>query len=227
MNNQLKHIAFIMDGNGRWAQEQNIDRINGHERGAKQISAIIDGCIEREIHYMSFFAFSTENWKRPKSEIDMIIKLLKNYFMNKNLEWFDKRDIRVNLLGFENHLSKALMNNLKKFCKDTNKNKSFIVNIFFNYGSQQEILEACNKAVKLKKIQTIESFEKLLFTKDQPNVDLLIRTSGESRISNFLLWQSAYAEIIFEPSYWPAYTKEVLNKNIDDFYSRNRRYGGL
>lgn len=227
MNNKLTHIAFIMDGNGRWAQEQNIDRMYGHEQGAKQISTIIDGCIEKQIQYMSFFAFSTENWKRPKSEIDMIIKLLKNYFLDKNLEWFKQRDVCINLLGFENHLSKVLMNNMKKFCYQTKDNKSFVVNIFFNYGSQQEILEACNKAIKSKRIQTIKSFEKLLFTKDQPGVDLLIRTSGEARISNFLLWQSAYAEIIFEPTYWPAYTKDVLNKNIDEFYNRNRRYGGL
>ncbi|MGL4952075.1 MAG: polyprenyl diphosphate synthase [Mycoplasma sp.] len=227
MNNSLNHIAFIMDGNGRWAKSHNLERVQGHQKGSKQISKIIDACIKNDIKHISFFAFSTENWKRPNSEISSIIKLLKSNLSIDKAEWFNERKIKLNVLGFENKFTKQLSKTVNEIVKSTKNNNDYVVNIFFNYGSMQEIVEACNKAVDSGKHVTIKSFEKLLLTRDQPSVDLLIRTSGENRISNFLLWQIAYAEIIFEDSYWPDYGEEQLDKNILEYNKRTRRYGGI
>ncbi|MGL4948377.1 MAG: polyprenyl diphosphate synthase [Mycoplasma sp.] len=227
MKNEINHIAFIMDGNGRWAKNQNLDRLIGHEKGAKQIGTIIDGCISHNIKYISFFAFSTENWKRPKSEIFGIMKLLKEHIGIKNIDWFNKRKIKLNVVGFKNNISSSLSKKMDEMQEATKNNKDVIVNIFFNYGGMQEIVNACNEAILNGKKISVKSFEKLLLTKDMPNVDLLIRTSGEHRISNFMLWQIAYAEIIFENTLWPDYDISTLEKNLVEYDKRTRRYGGI
>ncbi len=222
----LNHIGFIMDGNGRWAKSKNQIRTAGHQEGAKRISEIILGCKDLNIKEASFFAFSTENWNRPKTEISFLINLLKKYLFNKkSLKWFNENNVKINFIGFEKKDYKKLFKDIINFCEQTNNNNGIIVNICFNYGAQQEIVNACNKAVNLGKKVTIDSFNKLLLISNP--LDLLIRTSGEERISNFLLWQLAYSEIIFEQTNWPDYTVEVLKKNIQEFNQRIRRFGGL
>lgn len=227
MKNNLNHIAFIMDGNGRWAQKKNLKRIAGHDEGSKRIPEIIDGCIQHNIKFISFFCFSTENWKRPKTEVSFLVKKIFNSLSNKNLEWFNKRNIRVNLIGFSSNMPISTYNAIKKFCDKTAKNDGFFINFYFNYGSKQEIIYAIKRIIDSKLDINIENFNKCLLTSDFPDVDLLIRTSGEQRISNFLLWQIAYAEIIFEKTFWPDYTIKVLNKNINEYNKRSRRFGSI
>ncbi len=222
----LHHIGFIMDGNGRWAKQRNLPRTSGHLEGAKRISEIILGCKKHDVKEVSFFAFSTENWNRPKTEVTYLINLLKKYlFSKKSLKWFNDNNVCCRFIGFEKTEYKKLFKDINDFCKQTEKNDSIIVNICFNYGSQSEIVDACNKAIKLGKKVTINSLNKLM--QITTPLDLLIRTSGEERISNFLLWQLAYAEIIFEETLWPDYKVEILDKNIITFNQRNRRFGGL
>ncbi|MGL4950751.1 MAG: polyprenyl diphosphate synthase [Mycoplasma sp.] len=227
MSKNINHIAFIMDGNGRWAKNKSQERLFGHEQGAKQIGVVIDSCIKQGIKHISFFAFSTENWKRPKNEIAGIIKLLKSNLSIEKESWFNERNIKLNVIGFDTPFIKSLTDDINSIVNKTKKNKKFIVNIFFNYGGMQEIVNACNLAIDKKKHVTIKSFEKLLLTKDQPMVDLLIRTSGENRISNFMLWQIAYSEIIFENCLWPDYGDKQLIQNIQEYNKRIRRFGGL
>ena len=223
----LKHIAFIMDGNGRWAKNKNLKRTQGHLEGSNRIPEIIDGCIKHNIKYISFFCFSTENWKRPKTEVNFLINKIYKSLSTKNLKWFNDRNIKVNLVGFKNNIPKIIYNSIVKFCEKTNNNNGFNVNFYFNYGAQQEILFAIKKMNELKLKITRQNLEKCLLTPNFPAVDLLIRTSGEKRISNFLLWQIAYAEIIFEEVFWPDYTIKILNKNINEYNKRCRRFGGI
>lgn len=223
----LNHIAFIMDGNGRWAKQQEKPRTFGHEKGINQILEIVDGCVANNIKYISFFAFSTENWKRPKAEINAIFDLFSKFLNEENLRQFNEHKARLNIIGFDNPIIKKRVANLKNFVNQTKHNNDFVINIFLNYGSQQEIVNACNLAIERGQKVSLKNFEKLLLTKQLPNVDLLIRTSGEKRISNFMLWQIAYAEIIFVDTFWPAYDKVILKTNITEYFQRIRRYGGL
>ncbi len=227
MSNVLQHIAFIMDGNGRWAQKRNLPRIDGHKKGLEQISLIIDGCIQHQIKYISFFCFSTENWNRPKKEVQFLIKLIHNALSEKNFNWFKERQIKVQLIGFEKKMPTIPYKDIKRFCERTNNFHKVCVNFYFNYGSQQEILYACEQLKKRNLMVNKSNFEKCLLTHNLPDVDLLIRTSGEERISNFLLWQIAYAEIIFEKTLWPDYSIKKLNQNIIQYNKRNRRFGKI
>lgn len=226
MNNQIKHIAFIMDGNGRYAISLGKDRTFGHVEGAKRIPEVILYCKEKQIPFISFFAFSTENWNRSKKEVTFLMNLLKKYLSKKSMNWFLKNEINLNVIGFDNKLPKTLNHKIKSFVNEINENSFRTkVNIFFNYGSRDEIINAI-KILNDKKLEiNHENFEKCLLTYDLPDVDLLIRTSGEKRISNFLLWQIAYSEIIFEPTKWPEYNKEKFEKNILEYYTRERRFG--
>ncbi len=222
----LNHVGFIMDGNGRWAKARKLPRTKGHQEGAKRLSDIILCAKSHDIKEVSFFAFSTENWDRPKSEVTFLINLLKQYLFNqKSLKWFNENNVRIRMIGFEKPEYKKLFSDIKAFCTQTEKNKSIVVNICFNYGSQLEIVDACNQAIKLGKKVSTKSFNNLL--QITTPLDLLIRTSGEERISNFLLWQAAYAEFIFEEKYWPDYTPAVFEKNLEEFNHRERRFGGL
>lgn len=223
-NQSLNHIAFIMDGNGRWASSRKLLRTQGHLEGAKRISEIIIECKNYGINEISFFAFSTENWSRPKSEISFLIKLLKKYLNKKNLKWFHENEIQIKFIGFKDKIQKTMLKDINSFCDETKKYKT-IVNICFNYGSKLEIINACKTMINKNESINEKNLEKNLLIRKP--VDLLIRTSGEKRISNFLLWQIAYAEIIFEETLWPDYNVNVLKNNIKEYYNRDRRYGGL
>lgn len=223
--NKINHIAFIMDGNGRWATKHGLVRTQGHLEGAKRISEVILACIEQEIPIASFFAFSTENWNRPKTEVSFLIKLLKKYLNKKSLKWFKEHDVKINLISVETKDKKIqkLLDEIQNFCNQTSSHQTITVNICFNYGSEQEILLAIKKLINSKQAINIQNFKShLLIPQD---VDLLIRTSGENRISNFLLFQISYSEIIFEPTLWPDYKKEIFTKNILEFNHRVRRFG--
>ncbi len=234
MTNDLKHIAFIMDGNGRYAKSLHKQRTFGHVEGAKRIPEIILACQEKGIPFISFFAFSTENWNRSKSgnrsksEVSFLMKLLEKYLSNKSIKFFHEHQINLKIIGFKKNIDKALSKKIDEFEKKVNqKHCSTQVNIFFNYGARDEIIYAVKELVKSKKPINQTNFEHCLLTRQLPDVDLLIRTSGEKRISNFLLWQIAYSEIIFEPKYWPEYTKEILCNNIVEYYGRTRRFGAV
>lgn len=226
MSKKINHIAFIMDGNGRYAKSLNKDRTFGHTEGAKRIPEVILFSKEKDIPYISFFAFSTENWNRSKKEVSFLMKLLEKYLSKKSKDWFLKNEINLNIIGFDNKIPKILNSKIKKFINEVNiKKHKTKVNIFFNYGSRDEIINAIKLLNKNNLTINHKNFEKCLLTHDLPDVDLLIRTSGEKRISNFMLWQIAYSEIIFEPTKWPEYNKEIFDKNILEYYTRERRFG--
>lgn len=223
-DNKLKHIAFIMDGNGRWAKQRNKPRIYGHAEGVKNILQIIEVCIEKEIDEVSFFAFSTENWNRSQTEINFLLKLLLKYLTNKTLDKMKELNIKGRWIGYETNLSPKLISKLKFIENESSKYDSKItVNLFFNYSGKQEILDAISKA-KNNSTEFIIP-EDYLITKDILPIDLLVRTSGEKRISNFCLYKLAYSEIIFEKTYWPDYDPKKLIENIDEYYQRERRFG--
>ena len=225
----IKHVAFIMDGNGRWAKERNLPRHLGHKEGVENVLRIIDECYDLSIFTVSFYCFSTENWNRPKSEIKHLFKYLENFF-NKNIKEMIRKSMKIHVSGDVSKLPESTQHviaNSIELTKDCNK---MIVNFCINYGGRDEIIRAIKKINKLNyDINDLdeENFKLFLDTKDLPDVDLLVRTSGEERISNFLLYELAYAEFIFNNKYWPDYSKEDLLNDIKTFYGRNRRYGGL
>ena len=208
--NKLNHIALILDGNGRWAKKHHKPRFFGHKRGAEIIDDVIKFAIEDKIKFLTLFCFSIENWKRPIKEIRYINNLFYQKIVAKKTLWnLQKHQIRFKWLGFKKRMNKKLLMAIKTLEQKTNKNKKLTLTIAFNYGGKQDIDAP-------KRISWF-----------LPNVDLLIRTSGEQRISNFLLYQIAYAEIIFEKTYWPDYTKKIWKRNLNDYHLRNRRFGSL
>lgn len=228
-----KHIAIIMDGNGRWATSRGLVRLAGHRAGIKNLREILETIKELEISYLTVFAFSTENWKRPNDEVDGLMSLLIE-FMDKELNHLNSEGIRINAIGDLKKLPKEVIKTLENAMEVTKDNKACTFNIALNYGARQEILEASKKIAKAyaeKRISYEEIdealFSKALYTKGQPDPDLLIRTSGELRISNFLLWQIAYAEIWVTPIYWPDFRREHLVEGVRVYQERNRRFGGL
>jgi undecaprenyl diphosphate synthase len=231
-----KHIAVILDGNGRWAKQRNLPRSEGHRQGGENLKKLIDVILELEIPYISLYTFSTENWKRPKSEIQSLWNLLQEFF-TKYLEECKQKQICIKVLGDISKLPKASQEILNKAVQETKKNKRLLANFCINYGSQQEILRAVNQIIQIKIEQykntgkisdvKIKEFEKHLYTYPLPSVDLLIRPGGEQRISNFLLWQCAYAELYFTDVLWPDFSREELFKALEWYSGRERRFGGL
>lgn len=227
------HIAIILDGNGRWAKKRGMPRTFGHQRGVENIRHIAIAASDFGIKALSVYAFSTENWKRPKAEVDFLMKL-PGEFEKKFKDEFKKYDIRVMFSGRKTHLSPENLEILERITEKTKDRKGLILNICFDYGSQTEIIEAVKDIAKdvkegkmdVKNIE-IDDISKRLYTKDLPPLDLLIRPSGEVRLSNYLLWQAAYAELYFCKTYWPAFSKGDLEKALVDYTKRNRRYGGL
>ena len=227
------HIAIILDGNGRWAKKRGLPRTLGHKKGADNLKNIAIECQKIGIKALSVYAFSTENWKRPKEEIDFLMKLPKEFEEGFNGE-FDKHDIRVMFSGRRDRFNKEVTELLKRVEEKTKHRTGMILNVCFDYGSQTEILEAVkvisekykNNDISLNDIN-VELMDNHLYTKELPKLDLLIRTSGELRISNFLLWQLAYSELYFPKVAWPAFNRKQLLKALDNFQKRNRRYGGL
>ena len=221
--NKLNHIAFIMDGNGRWGKKKNKGRNFGHIKGVETVKKIVKSCISLKIPILTFFVFSSENWKRPKTEIVFLFKLIKNYF-SKEIDKVINQGIKINILGDITKLSPDLKKILTKSVKLTKKNKMIIVNLAINYGSKDEILSASNK---VKRKINIKSFEKNLYTKNMPNPDILIRTGGHQRLSNFMLWQLAYAELFFIKKLWPDFNSVDLKRIIKKYFKTKRNFGAL
>ncbi len=224
--NLPKHIAIIMDGNGRWAKERGLKRTAGHEEGAKVVRNITIHCAKIGIKYLTLYAFSTENWTRPKLEVEFLMKLLEKYLKNE-LNTFLQNNIRFKAIGDLSKFSKSLQNIIKEIEEKTAKNSALIQVLALNYGSKDEIIRAIKKLNEKNLEVNEQNFESCLDTYFMPNVDLLIRTSGEVRLSNYLLWQNAYAEMFFTPTLWPAFKADELDDILSDFIKRERRFGGV
>ena len=220
--NRLNHVAFIMDGNGRWGKKKNKGRNYGHLKGVEVVKKIVTSSIQFKIPIVTFYVFSSENWKRPKKEIAYLFKLIKIYF-SKEIKSIISQGIKINILGESNKLSSDLRTTLKETTKLTKKNNKIVVNLAINYGAKNEILRAA------KKIKTInnKNFEKNLYTKGMANPDILIRTGGHQRLSNFMLWQLAYTELYFLKKLWPDFRPVDLKKIINDFKKRKRNFGSV
>ena len=222
----LSHIAFIMDGNGRWAKKRGMPREAGHRFGAEAFRKIMQHCCELDIKASTFYAFSTENWKRPKKEVDSIMKLLRQYLEECERE-INKNDIRFIFLGDNSVLDSKLREKIA-FIEEKSKNNTHFVNIALNYGGRDEIVRAFNRLADAGKKNIGEKdISDALYTRESPELDLLVRTGGELRISNFLLWQSAYAELYFSEKLWPDFTPRDVDAALEDYKKRKRRFGGV
>lgn len=225
-NGKLNHIAFIMDGNGRWAKKRGMPREYGHRFGADTFKKIMEHCCNLGIRATTFYVFSTENWKRPKKEVDSIMKLLDKYLDDCEKELNDY-DIRFIFLGDKSVFSESMRNKMLDIEKRSSTH-NYIVNLALNYGGRDEIVTAVNKLIASgKEVLTENDITSALYTKESPELDLIVRTGGDERISNFLLWQSAYAEFYFTDVLWPDFSSKDVDKIIDNFMSRKRRFGGV
>ncbi|MDP8297588.1 MAG: isoprenyl transferase [Candidatus Orphnella occulta] len=230
--NLPRHIAIIMDGNGRWAKRKRLPRIFGHREGTKSVDVIVQECAEIGIEALTLYTFSTENWKRSDSEISGLMNLLHTY-LDKKYKKMQSNGIKLNAIGRLDELPEKVRDKLCEIIKKTSKNDRMILTLALNYGGRQEITDAAKQLVKRARQRELspddvdeELFSNYLYTKGLPDVDLLIRTSGEFRVSNFLLWQISYAEIIVTKTLWPDFKKEQLFKVIEDYQKRDRRFGG-
>ena len=221
--NKLNHVAFIMDGNGRWGQKRRKGRNFGHLNGVSTVKKIVKSSIKLKIPIVTFFVFSTENWKRPKTEINFLFRLIINYF-NLELKNVISNGIRIKIIGNLNKLPLKIKTHLKKVIKLTKGNKKIIVNLAINYGSKDEILYA---AKKIKNRINIKNLEKNLYTQNAPNPDILVRTGGRKRLSNFMLWQLAYSEIYFLDKLWPDFNSQDLTRIVNNFKKTKRNFGNI
>ena len=225
--NKLNHVAIIMDGNGRWGLKNKKSRNYGHLKGIKSVETAIKFSLKKKINYLTLYTFSTENWKRPKNEINFLFDLIRNSLKN-NLKKIIKQGIKVNIIGKKKGLPNDIVKIVKLIEKKTLKNKKITLNLALNYGSKEEIINAC-KNLALKKIKpiNIKNFEKQLYTKNLPDPQILIRTGGTKRLSNFLLWQLAYTEIFFVDKFWPDFSEKDFNNIISNFYKIKRNFGNI
>jgi undecaprenyl diphosphate synthase len=223
--NPLNHVAIIMDGNGRWGLKYKNSRNAGHKAGLKAVEKIIEETIKNKIKFLTLFAFSTENWKRPKKEINYLFSLLENFLINR-IDDFHEKNIKLKILGSKK-FSKKLNNLLKLSEKKTSKNNKLQINLALNYGSKSELISAFKKINKDKIRINEKNLSKNLQTKDIPDPDLLIRTGNTKRLSNFLLWQLAYSEIFFEKKLWPAFNKKNYIKIIKEYQNLKRNFGNI
>ena len=226
---KLKHLAIIMDGNGRYAKSLGKTRTQGHLQGADNIRTIAIAANKHNIEVLTLYAFSTENWTRPEEEVSYLMKL-PSYFINKFLAELMENNIKISMIGEKERLPKETRDVLERAIETTKNNTGLVLNFAVNYGYKREMVLAIKNIIN-DKIDIDDIDEKVidhyLMTKDYPPVDLLIRTSGEQRISNFLMWQIAYSEIIFTETPWPIFNENELDNCIEEFYHRNRRFGGL
>jgi len=232
MSNLPQHLAIIMDGNGRWAKKKGLPRSVGHREGAKVVNRVIANCLDFNIPILTLFAFSTENWKRPKNEIAYLLKLFERV-LSKEKANLIKNNIKMNFIGRLNDLPNSLIDKMNELCESTKRNNKLILNIAVNYGGRAEIVDAINSIIlKIdKKYLNIEEINEdtirdNLYTYNLPDPDLLIRTAGEMRISNFMIWQIAYTEFWVTPVLWPDFDKNNLIEAIINFQKRVRKYGG-
>lgn len=234
MGNLPKHIAIIMDGNGRWAKQRNLPRIAGHRQGVEAIRGIIEKSSEIGIEYLTLYAFSTENWNRPKDEVNGLMELLVNYLRSEVKE-LHKNNVRIQTIGDIKKLPESAKNEIDLAKELTKNNIGLTVNIALNYGSRDELVNGIRKIAEEYKNGSIESLDDIdqdkidssLYTFNTPDPDLMIRTSGEIRLSNFLLWQLAYSELWFTEKYWPDFKPNDFVNAIKEYQDRNRRYGGV
>ena len=220
------HIAIIMDGNGRWAKERGLNRTAGHEEGAKTVRKITQYCSDIGIKYLTLYAFSTENWERPKLEVEFLMKLLERY-LKKELDVYLKNNIRFKAIGDLSRFSKSLQKTIFETQEKTANGLGLTQVLALNYGSKNEIIRAVKKLNELQLEVSEENLESCLDTAGMGDVDVLIRTSGEVRLSNYLLWQNAYAEMFFTQTYWPDFNEAELDDILSDFAKRERRFGGI
>jgi len=232
-NNLPRHVAIIMDGNGRWAKEKGLPRTAGHREGIKRVREIVKVAAKAGIEVVTFFAFSTENWSRPKREVYMLMHSLE-FFLGREIKKLDKNNVRLKIVGRQAPIPDNLLKKLREAEHLTQDNTGITMVLALNYGSRQEILDAAKKFAGEVLSQEVtlddlneERFSQYLYTAGLPDPDLLIRTSGEMRISNFLLWQLSYAELYFPKKYWPDFNEKEFYKALEAYQSRDRRFGGI
>ena len=223
---KLTHLAFILDGNGRWAKAQGKPRTFGHEEGLKKIKLVTEEALKHDIKYLTMYTFSTENWNRPKDEVDHLWKFPEKHFKDF-LKEYQKWNVRINLIGERSRIPAGALKAFEDAIEKTKDNDGVTLTFAMNYGSHDEITRTVNKLIKVGKEVTKEDIEANLDTANLPPVDMLVRTSGEKRISNYLLWQIAYAELEFVNYNWPEIDEEKIQAIIDEYNKRNRTYGGL
>jgi len=232
-NNIPKHVAIIMDGNGRWAKERGLPRTAGHRQGVERVREIVRAAAEIGVDTVTFFAFSTENWNRPKPEVNILLRYLSS-FLGREIKELHKNNMRFKVIGREKPIPENLLKKIRQAEDKTKGNTGMTVVLALNYGARQEIIDAVkNFSQKLLKGEVsirdlnVDSFSDYLYTRDLPEPDLLIRTSAESRLSNFLLWQLSYAELYFPRKCWPEFRRQDLEKAIEVYQKRERRFGGV
>ena len=225
------HVAIIMDGNGRWAKARGLPRVAGHKRGAEAVRRTVTGAAELGIQYLTLYGFSSENWKRPPAEIDDLMGLLRLY-LNNEIDELDRKGVRLRVIGQRSRLQPDIVRLIEGAERRTAGNRKLNLIVALSYGGRAEIVEAARciaEGVRAERIDPAEvdenQFERFLYTAGIPDPDLLIRTSGEKRISNFLLWQCAYAELVFLERLWPDFTRDDLESAITEYHGRDRRYG--
>ena len=224
--NPINHVAIIMDGNGRWGLKKKKSRNSGHKAGLNTVENIIKHTIKNKIKFLTLYAFSTENWKRPQKEISFLFNLLQN-FLKKKTNKLNKNGIKLKIIGDKNNFSKKLKKSLINSEKITKNNKKLQINLALNYGAKNEILNAIS-LIKKKNISFTENnINKNLYTNDSPNPDILIRTGNTKRLSNFLLWQIAYTEIFFEKKLWPEFSTQDYNRILEKFKQLKRNFGSI
>ncbi|ADE57006.1 MULTISPECIES: isoprenyl transferase [Aminobacterium] len=224
----LKHIAIIMDGNGRWAKKRHLPRLLGHRAGVKAVERTVRAAADFGIPYLSLYAFSTENWKRPKTEVKGLMSLFR-YYINKKVQELVKEDVRLRFAGRTKELPKDIQEIIHEAENETEKGQRLQLIVCLNYGGRQEIVDAVQKLLKdgYKGKVTEETIRSYLYLPDLPDPDLIIRTSGEYRLSNFWLWEGSYSEFYFSSLLWPDFNKEALQEAILSYEKRDRRYGGI
>ena len=225
--NRLNHVAIIMDGNGRWGLKKRRSRNYGHLKGLNTVETIIKSSLDKQIPYLTLYTFSTENWKRPDKEINFLFGLIRKH-IKKNLKKIIKQGIKINIIGKQKKLPADIVRSLKLIEKKTKRNNAITINLALNYGSKEEIVSACRRFIheKNKKIN-IRDFQEKLYTKNIPDPDILIRTGGTRRLSNFLLWQLAYTEIFFIDKMWPDFSENDFNKVLNKFHKIKRNFGKI
>ena len=225
--NELNHVAIIMDGNGRWGLKKRGSRNYGHLKGLNTVETVIKSSLDQKIPYLTLYTFSTDNWERPDNEINFLFDLIRTH-IKKNLKKIIKQGIKINIIGKQKKLPPDIIQSLNLIEKKTKKNNAITINVALNYGSKEEIVDVCRKFVfvKNKKIN-IKNFQKKLYTKNIPDPDILIRTGGTRRLSNFLLWQLAYTEIFFVDKLWPDFKEYDFKNIISKFHKIKRNFGGI
>jgi len=224
-----RHVGIIMDGNGRWAQARSLPRNEGHRAGLENLRRVLRASVEFGIKILTIYAFSTENWARPRAEVRALLLLLNRAFAQE-AEELDRNGIRIRQLGRTEGLNKSLLNNIRKAEELTRDNDRLLLNVAFNYGGRAEIVDVVRQIVRQgipAEAIDEEAIQRHLWTGDTPDPDLIIRTGGDMRLSNFLIWQAAYAELYVTPTFWPGFGKDELYKALLDYQNRQRRFGGL